>query len=181
MCADRATFLKQRKEQPNTSLADARTQSGLLLPTRLGSLGGSGAEKALAQARQEQLTLVPAKRASNNTGFEGVSSTVHPTSGVVTYTARRHKGGRKYETYRRTTAEEAALALARAVAAATLPARAKAARSTELKRPREDEKAKLHGGHGHGEAGPSGPAEPREEMATEPEQALALALTLALT
>ena len=158
MCAGRATFLEKRKEQPDTSLTDAHKQSGLNLPNRLGALGGSGAEKALAQARQEQLTLEPAKRKDNTTGFEGVSSTAHPTSGVVVYTAKRPLGGGKFERYRRTTAEEAALALARAVAAAP----------PVVKR-------------GRGKAGPSGPAEPWEEMATEPEQALALALTLALT
>ena len=120
MCADRATFLEKRKEQPDTSLADARTQSGLLLPNRLGALGGIGTDAALAQADREQLTLEPANNKNSTTGFQGVSPRTHPTSGVTSFVCRLpgvRRGGKLINgdcigTY--TTAEEAALFLARA-------------------------------------------------------------------
>ena len=90
------------------------------LPTRLGSLGGCGTEAALAQADRELLTLEPAKRKDNSTGFEGVSPSTHPTSGVVSFSCRLdgvQRGGKwingdRIGTY--TTAAEAALSLARA-------------------------------------------------------------------
>ena len=101
-------------------MADARQQSGVPLPTRLGSLGGCGTEAALAQADRELLTLEPAKRKDNSTGFEGVSPSTHPTSGVVSFSCRlpqEMRGGKRINgdrigTY--TTAAEAALSLARA-------------------------------------------------------------------
>ena len=101
-------------------MADARQQSGVPLPTRLGSLGGCGTEAALAQADRELLTLEPAKRKDNSTGFEGVHQSTHPTSGVVSFSCKLpcfYRGGKRINgdrigTY--TTAAEAALSLARA-------------------------------------------------------------------
>ena len=123
MCAGCATFLEMRKERPDLSFDDARKQSGAgLLPPRLGTLGGIGTDEALAQARREQLDLVPTKRASTS-GFQGVSSHTHPTSGVVSFTARLPKVWRGESWINGdsigvcTTAEEAALLLARAKAA----------------------------------------------------------------
>ena len=118
--AARESYLVARKEQPDLSAAAARQQSGVPLPPRLGFLGGSGAEAALAQADREQLTLVPAKRSNNTSGFEGVSPHTHPTSGVVSFVSRLPavmRGGKWINgdwigSY--TTAEEAALFLARA-------------------------------------------------------------------
>ena len=124
MCAGRETFLEMRKEQPDLSFADARKQSGAgLLANRLGALGGIGTEAALAQARREQLDLVLAKRSSNTSGFEGVSTVLGRTSDVVSFSARLpgvRRGGKwiNGETLAPcTTAAEAALLLARAKAA----------------------------------------------------------------
>ena len=73
----------------------------------------------MAQADRELLTLEPAKRKDNSTGFEGVSPSTHPTSGVVSFSCKlpgETRGGKRINvrigTY--TTAAEAALSLARA-------------------------------------------------------------------
>ena len=74
----------------------------------------------MAQADRELLTLEPAKRKDNTTGFEGVGPSTHPTSGVVSFVCRlpgETRGGKwisgdRVGTY--TTAAEAALSLARA-------------------------------------------------------------------
>ena len=123
MCAGRATFLEMRREQPDLSFADARKQSGAgLLANRLGALGGIGAEEAVAQARREQLDLVLTKRSNSTSGFEGVSTVTHRTSGVVSFNARLPgvvRGGKYINGVCLgvcTTAAEAALLLARAKA-----------------------------------------------------------------
>ena len=121
--AARATFLAARKEQPDLSSADARKQSGVLLPIHLGSLGGCGTDEALARAGREQLTLEPAKRKDNTTGFQGVSPHTHRTSDVLSFVCRlpRVMRGGKWINGdcigTCTTAVEAALLLARAKAA----------------------------------------------------------------
>ena len=116
--AARTIFLEQRKEQPDISAADARKQSGVLLPNRLGSLGGCGAKDALAQAEREGLQL---KRSGNESGFEGVCVNTHRTSSVKTYGPRIWiTATKKLDTLGSfTTAEEAALVRAREVAART--------------------------------------------------------------